>query len=310
WSLGTLAAGESRTITVNALVDVLQLDGNLIATPVRVTATDLGDTIDLVKTVRVNSDPFADLALSASTDAIVPGGAVTFNIDIGNTSGGTLSNLQLLAKLPAGVTITNTGGGTNNGNNEVVWSVASLAAGASLQRQVTVTADGVVAGDIVDIAVELIHDGGVELDNSAEFAVSVTDSVAPLSVSIAAAPDPVVSGGILSYTITVTNTSALPVDTVTVQYRVPAELSFSDTAAVNPDPAGCAGAGNGLVCDPREEAQWSLGTLAAGTAQVITIDATVAGSLNSGTLISVPVQVTATQLIDTINLQHTTVVGN
>ena len=41
WNLGTLAAGESRTITINALVDITQLDGNLIATPVRVTATNV-----------------------------------------------------------------------------------------------------------------------------------------------------------------------------------------------------------------------------------------------------------------------------
>ena len=185
----------------------------------------------------------------------------------------------------------------------VVLNVASLAAGTSLHSEVTVIADGATAGDTLKLRAELIHDGGLELDNSAEFAVTVAANPSRLSVVIAATPDPVSSGGILFYTITVTNTFLLQVDAVSVVFSVPTGLSFGRTADAEPNAAGC-----GFTCIPGVQATFSLGTMASGATQTITIDATVAAGLNSGTLISVPVRVTATDLPDTINLQHTTVI--
>ena len=307
WALGTLAAGESRTIMINPLVDVGFLSGNLITVPVRVTATDLGDDINLLKTIAIYSTPSADLALSASTDPVVPNEAFTYNLDFGNVSAGALTTLQLTANLPAGVTVSSiSDSGTEVSPGVVVWDVASLGVGASLHREITVTAGGTVAGDILKLHAELTHDGGVEQDNTAEFAVSVAGSISPLSVVIMATPDPVASAGVLAYTITVTNDSSLPVDAVDVMFRVPAELSFVIATDTNPN-AVCPG----TICNPTEEASWALGTLAAnGGSQVITINATVATGLDSGNLISMPVRVTATQLEDTINLQHTTVIDN
>ena len=87
-------------------------------------------------------------------------------------------------------------------------------------------------------------------------------------------------------------------------YRVPAGLQFHAISDVEPD-TGC-----GSACIEGEEAYWGLGSLAAGASQEITINATVAVGLDSGTLISVPVTVTANELKDTINLQHTTVIDN
>ncbi|MEN8177170.1 MAG: hypothetical protein ABFS39_00945, partial [Pseudomonadota bacterium] len=307
WSLGTLAAGESRTITVNALVASV-LSGNLITTPVRVTATGLGDIIDLQNTVAVYNAPSADLALSASTDPVVANETFTFNVDVGNISSVTLP-AQLSTSLPAGVSVvTISDGGAEVSPGEVVWDLGSLGVGASVHREVMVTADGVAAGDILKMRTELTHDGGLEIDNRSEFAVSVAESggiASLLSVDITATPDPVVSGGVLTYTITVTNDFALPVEAVGVMFRVPSELSFHSTLDVEPDPSGCS-----TSCTSGHEATWSLGTLAAGASQIITIDATVAAGLDSGNLISVPIRVTATGMEDTINLQHTTVIQN
>ena len=124
-------------------------------------------------------------------------------------------------------------------------------------------------------------------------------------MSLVATPN---TNGTVDYTIAVTNISASSVTGVVVQYRVPAELSFNDTLAVDPDPSGCATVVDAAVCDPREEAAWGLGTLASGVTQEINITATVAGGLDSGTLIYVPVRVTAAQLIDDINIYSTLVV--
>ena len=121
-----------------------------------------------------------------------------------------------------------------------------------------------------------------------------------------ATPQSVASNGILAYTVTVNNGYGLPVDGVNVQLRVPAELSFSNSVDASPNPTGCGNYG----CNPAEEASWYLGSLAAGASQIITINATVAASLVNGTLIVAPVRVTATDMEDTIDLRHTTVIDN
>ena len=305
WNLGMLAAGESRTMTANMLVDAAMLSGNLLALPVRVTAADMGGSINMLKTVAVFNAPLAALAVGASTDPVTPNETFTYNLDIGNASAGALTALQLRASLPAGVTVTAvSGAGTEVSTGEIVWDIGDLVAGASQHREVTVVADSAAAGDILKLHAELSHDGGLALDNTADFAVSVATNVSRLSLLIATTPDPVISPatliyGSLVYTITVTNDYALPVDGVEVMFRVPAEVTFRNRDAT-PSPNAPVG----------QKAGFDLGTMAAGTSQVITINTAVLPGLNSGTLISEPVRVTATGLPDIINLQHTTTIQN
>ncbi len=304
FNLGTLAAGESRGIVINATLATGLANGILIATAVRVTATGLVHDINLLNTTTVFNAPSAELSLSASADPVTVNEIFTYHLDVGNVSAGALTTLQLRANLPPGVTISAfSAGGTQVGSDVVVWDVASLAAGAALQREVTVIADAAAAGDILKLSAELTHDSGLELDNTAEFALTVAATPSRLSVVIAAAPDPVLSGGILFYTITVTNAFLLPVDAVSVLFSVPSELSFERTAGAEPNAAGCS-----FDCSPGQQATFNLGTIAPGANQVITINATVAAGLNAGTLITAPVRVTATDLPDIINLQHITVI--
>jgi uncharacterized repeat protein (TIGR01451 family) len=304
-----LSAGETRTITINTLVANV-LSGNLITTPVRVTADGLEDVIDQLNTIEVNNTPSADLALSASRDPVAPSETFTYNLDFGNTSAGSLTTVELRAFLPAGVTVNSiSDGGMEVSPGEVVWSLTTVNAGAFAHREITVVADGANAGDILALDAELSHDGGLEIDNRSEFAVTVAENVAiasQLTVDIAATPEPVASSGILAYTITVTNNFGLPVDNVTVLLRVPAELSFSESVDAEPNITSCAG----IACEGAEEAIWVLGTMAAGATQVITINATVGAGLDDGNLIVAPFRITATGMEDTINLQHTTVIVN
>ena len=314
WSLGTLVAGESRTITINAEVASV-LSGNLINTPVRITATDLGDTVDLLNTVGVYNSPSADLALSASTDPVVAGETFTYQLDIGNTSAGALTSTELRAFFPADVMVNSiSDGGVEVNPGEVVWNEGSLGVGASLHREVTVTAGaGLIAGQILEATAQLTHDGGLEIDNRSGFAITVTETAgiaSLISVDIAATPQPVASGGVLAYTITVTNGYGLPVDNVGVLLRIPPEIWFRESSDVEPD-ISCGAGGSDGVCDSTLwEAWWSLGTIAAGASEIITINATVTTGIGDGNLIVTPIRVTATNMEDTINLQHTTVIDN
>ena len=175
------------------------------------------------------------------------------------------------------------------------------------------TADDVVAGDILTLVAELRHDSGLEDDLRSEFAVTVTEagSIASLlSVEITATPNPVASNGNLAYTISITNGYGVQVDDVSVQLRVPVELFFHGATDAEPDVVGSGGCHSGTFCSATEEALWELGTLTAGENRVITINTTVEDAINDGNLIIAPVRVTATGMEDTINFQHTAVIDN
>ncbi|MBL3529643.1 MAG: DUF5011 domain-containing protein, partial [gamma proteobacterium endosymbiont of Lamellibrachia anaximandri] len=306
WSLGTLAAGESRTITVNALVDAATLNGVTITLPVTFSATSISN-IQINKTVEVFNSPSIDLALSASTDPVVANETFTYQLDFGNTSAGSLTTVELRAFLPPGVTVsTISDGGIEVNPGEVVWNEGSLGVGDSMHREITVTADaGLTAGQILKTTAQLTHDGGLAVDNSAEHAMTVVSAALPLEVDITTSANPVVADERALYTLTISNSSQLPVDGVFVIFRVPAELSFDDVYDAEPDE----GLGCGTFCNPTEEANWSLGTLAAGESRTITVNALVANVL-SGNLITTPVRVTATGLGDTIDLLNTVAVFN
>ena len=55
WALGTLASGESRTITINASVLPGVLAGTLISAPVRVTSPDLIDNVSRINITAVSN---------------------------------------------------------------------------------------------------------------------------------------------------------------------------------------------------------------------------------------------------------------
>ncbi|MEN8180604.1 MAG: hypothetical protein ABFS39_18560, partial [Pseudomonadota bacterium] len=139
--------------------------------------------------------------------------------------------------------------------------------------------------------------------------VTVVESALPLDITITTSANPVVAGDTVTYTLTVNNTSLLPVDGVSVLLRMPTELSFNDTVDVEPDPAGC-NAGSSVTCEPLEEASWDLGTLAASEVRTITINALVDPTLLSGDLIVAPVRVSATNMLDVIDLLDVIAVQN
>jgi len=181
WALGTLAAGGSRTITVDAVVlspsDVPT--GTLINASIRVTSPDVIDNINEPKIVAVNNSPMSQLTMSASKNPVIPGDNLVYQFDIDSINAAALTNLELRAALPAGVTVNSISddGTLDSATGEIVWTVASLAADDTIQREIRATIDiGTNAGQILAARAELRHDEGIALDSSAEHAVTVVAS--------------------------------------------------------------------------------------------------------------------------------------
>jgi len=181
WALGTLAAGESRTITINAVVlspsDVPT--GSLISSSIRVTSPEVIDNINEPKIVAVNNSPMSQLTMSTSKNPVIPGDGLVYQFNIDNINTETLTNLELRAALPAGITVNSISdsGTLDSATGEIVWTVASLEADSTIQREIDTTVDiGTIAGQVLMASAELRHDGGIALDSRAERAVSVVAS--------------------------------------------------------------------------------------------------------------------------------------
>ncbi|MCP3849583.1 MAG: DUF11 domain-containing protein, partial [Gammaproteobacteria bacterium] len=269
WTLGTLAAGESRTIQLSTTVAADVVDGQLITVPVIISGTGV-DGVSLERTVQVNNTPTIALALGASTDPVQPGETYTYGVDVGNPGALPQSNVTLRLSLPASLMVgTISAGGTQDAvTGDVLWDLAGLSAGGVVHREVDVTVAGDAAdGTILAARLEAGLEGGLEVDASSEQAVTV-DSTVALTGLVGASPNPVSAGGLLDYEITVSNVSADPVDGVKVLLRTPAGVGFHEfnNAAPDADNASCGGSSSGIyyTCEPGEEATWTLGTLAAG----------------------------------------------
>jgi uncharacterized repeat protein (TIGR01451 family) len=108
--------------------------------------------------------------------------------------------------------------------------------------------------------------------------ISFPDAAADLAITKSAAPNPVVTGTNITYTITVTNTGPDDAQSVTVVDNLPASVTFVSCAVVGGTGGACAGVGNNRTV--------TFTSLAADTMATITLVANVSCALADGTMIS------------------------
>jgi len=284
WSLGTLAAGASRPVTLNPQVLANTLgNGSLVRALFALSATGV-DQIDAVKTVQIYDSPAAQLAFGATANPVIATQAFTYNFDIGQIGLNALTNAQLRATLPHGVTVgTISGGGAQDASGDIVWNLGTVAVGADLHLTVEVTGDGTAPpGTILAGRAALTYDGGAEIDAVTDYAIPVVAAPQGMTLTVTASPNPAVPGNRLLYTATVTNTTARAVDTVQLYLRVPVGLQFNYANDADPNAGLCAGS---ATCSAGLEATWELGSMASGASQIVTVNAQVLTSLLGGSLI-------------------------
>ena len=300
WTLGSIPAGTTQTIMVNANVLQTVGDGDTIAVPVTLTATGLLNPINVTKTVQVYSTPSAQLALGSLVGPATPNQTFSLDLDVGQLGANAVVGAQLRASVPAGLAVAAiSDGGTEETPGQIVWTLGTVAVGRALHRRIDVTVGaGVLAGSVLAAHATLTYDGGVAVDASADVPVSIVGTAPALKVDVGIASSPVVPAGRALYTVTVSNVSARAVDAVSVLLRTPNGLSFNYVNDVEPNTT----CGN---CVVGSEAFWNLATIAAGASVTITLNAVaVATAVGDGNLISAPFTVTGTGVND-INVSKT-----
>ena len=215
----------------------------------------------------------ADLTVtkSASPDPVVSGGTLTYTIVVSNGGAASAAAVSLTDVLPVALTGAKfCTGAACDPSTGAAWTspqgLGTIAAGGS----VTVKIQGTVTGcaDLSNTATVSTSTPETNTGNNSSGAISTDVQCADLTVTKSASPDPVVSGGTLTYTIVVSNGGAASAAAVSLTDVLPVALTGAKF---------CTGA----ACDPSTGAAWTspqgLGTIAAGGSVTVKIQGTVTG---------------------------------
>ncbi|HEV7225114.1 MAG TPA: DUF11 domain-containing protein [Pirellulales bacterium] len=297
--LGTLAAGQSATITITALPTLIGPIANTAAVSTSAGNTSSNATATTMTTVNAADTSGADVSVTktAAPMAGTVGQNETYTLVVTNNStANAAANVMVDDAVPSGmsyVSATSTVGTINQSGGTVTGDLGTLAPGAS--ATVVITLKPNAAGTVVNTAVVSTVSGDADLSNNTATATTVfAQPSAGVNLSITKTDSSngaaVVPGQALSYTITITNSGTSDASNVTISDPLPAGLLFiSDTSTSGTSGTGAnAGAvsmSNGTLTD-------SIGTLAAGQSVTLVIRAM---PLRAGTLANTATVATTSQ---------------
>lgn len=268
WNLADLPVGGSGAVLLAVRVDTGVANGSLISNAsYSIDCAQSPATAGSAVNTVVQTPIALELIKTDTPDPVAAGGTLSFVLTYANrgtvpSTGVVVSefydpNLTFVSSVPA------PDSGTNN-----QWTIGTLAAGAVGSITITTT----VAGGLADGAL-LFNSASVDdtaLNSADSATVTTVQSAAPLVITKTASPDPVASGGTLTYVIAYQNLGAVDLAGVQVLEAYDENVSF-----VSASPAPAAGTTD----------TWTLGTLPAGASGSITLTTTVASGLANGTVL-------------------------
>jgi large repetitive protein len=277
WTVGTVNSAGSATLQIVATAATIGAKIN----SAQITAADQFDGDSTVNnnvsteddqasvTVTPNS---ADLSITKQVNDASPDAnqSVVFSVTLTNSGPQSATGVIVADQLPAGLTFVSStpSGSTTYNSGTGVWTVGTLASGASATLQITATV--VTAGAKTNTAQVSASDqfdvdstpGNSLATEDDQASAVVTPNATDLSLTKTvnnAAPLP---GANVSFTVTVTNNGPLAASGVTVSDQLPSGLTF-----VSSTPSGSTTYNSGTGV-------WNVGSLASGANATLTIVAT------------------------------------
>jgi uncharacterized repeat protein (TIGR01451 family) len=296
-----MPSGSSVTYTVSATISA-SATGNLTNTA---TVTEPAGVTDPTPGNNSATDtdtlsPEADLSIT-KTDGVtneVPGTSITYTITATNNGPSNANGVTVADTFPAtltGVTFTSVAAGGATGNTAAgsgnINDTVNMPSGSSITYTVNATIAASATGSLSNTAT-VTAPGGVTDPTPGNNSATDTDTLtasADVSVSKTDAPDPVIAGNNITYTITVTNngpsdaqslslSDAVPANTTLVSVTTPAGWTRTDAV-----PAG----GTGTLTFTRP-------SLAAGVSSIFTVVVNVTAGTANGTTITNTANVSST----------------
>ncbi|MFZ5876473.1 MAG: DUF11 domain-containing protein [Nitrospirota bacterium] len=241
-NLGTLANAASATVTIV----VTPTAGGTLSNTASVTGAEADPVSgnNSATTSTTVTGLSADLAANktVSNGTVYVGQNLTYTITVTNLGPNSATGVTVSDTLPAGVSYVSAtpSQGSCSGTTTVNCTLGVLGNGASATVTIVVTATA--SGTVTNTATV---GSGVSDPNSSNNSASVSKTItapiaqADMSITKSDAPDPVVVGGTLTYTMTVTNNGPNNATGVTVTDSLPAGVTF--TSATPSQGTGCVG---------------------------------------------------------------------
>jgi uncharacterized repeat protein (TIGR01451 family) len=241
-STASIAANGSATFALTVHVDPSIADATVLSNTATVgtTASDSNPQNDsATETTTIENN--ADLAItkSASADTVLPGGQLTYTIDVTNNGPADAANAEWSDTLPPETTFVSEQQGSGptftcstpsvGAGGAVDCAILSLPAGSTASFTVTVlvnpelssaaiTNTATVSSDTEDVS---------EDPNNSSSATTYVQTAGDLSIT-KTGPATATAGNIATYTIVVSNNGAVPVGNVVMTDNIPPGTTFSD----------------------------------------------------------------------------------
>ena len=292
WDLGTIAAGynDQRTLTV-------QVDAAAIAGAWLIADAQLVDSVGSQTLVRdstadmvVASPSLLALSMNASPDPVLPGQTIVYTLHVANQSTNTpTGNFNINVTVPPSMTVTAVPSGACTTNpcrfgGIVYYNNVSLAAGASTLLSFTATVDNSTANPPPPSGAVLKNDAIAYVFGGVTASASVlVGNGKNLQLAMEGAPDRIVPGGALTYTISYGNAGSAAVG-AHLSVKLPAGTTFVSASG--------GGTASGSVVS------WDLGTIAAGYNDQRTLTVKVDAAATAGAWL-----VADAQLVDPVSGQ-------
>ncbi len=221
-----IAAAPAITISVTA-----PSEGGPVSSTATVSANE-GDPVpgdnSATEGTTITGSSNLSITKTDSADPVAAGGPLSYTITVTNNGPSTAHSLTVTDTLPAGVTLasaTGSGWTCTPGIGIVTCTRASLAPGAAPAITISVTAPSEGGPISNSVSVSAAEGDPVPGNNSAAQGTTITAS-SDLSISKADSPDPVVAGGVLTYTLSVTNNGPSTATGITVTDTLPSGVSY------------------------------------------------------------------------------------
>ncbi|WP_242310982.1 DUF6923 family protein [Bacillus cereus group sp. BfR-BA-01331] len=265
-NLGTLVNGTAETVLIRGTVSA-NVTGSIINTATVESTTPDPDLTNNTSTFETPVEALADISVvkTGSPNPVLAGNVLTYTIVVSNAGPSDAENVMLIDKVPN--KILNPEYSTDGGVTFNPWpgsiNLGTLANGASQTIILRGTVNPSATGLITNTAVVNSTTPDPDPTNNISTEFSAINTSADISVVKTANPSPVLAGGILTYTVVVSNAGPNDALNVTVMDAIPSEL-------LNPEYS----TDGGITFNP-----WpgsiNIGTLANGASQTIILRGTV-----------------------------------
>ena len=239
----TLAPGPAPAITI--VVTAPTAPGTLTNSATVSSPTPDPDPTDNTSTVDTSVGPNADLSLVKSGPATVTaGGNVTYSLVVANAGPSDAVGVSVSDTLPLGVTFVSAGGTgwacSNAGNVSVTCTAATVVSGTTASAISVVVTAPVQAGLLTNSAAVSATTPDPDPTNDSDTADTTVSGVADLSL-VKSGPASVTSGGVVTYSLAVSNAGPSDATTVSVTDTLPSGVTYVSAAGTG---WTCSHAGN------------------------------------------------------------------